>query len=292
MEIVLLIVSCFFLVGFTFAVLGGLFLGFLLGLWYAVSYYDSAERTGIRRWPWLQNCRVWNFVRTYFHIKLDFSALEGNTFSDGRGYLFPARPHGLCCLSIIFGISANVGTLPSSHLPKVPFIGASSWVFRTPFFRDLILWGGGIDVKRETLKAKLQEKESVFILPGGVDEMTLSSRTSLEFSFKHDGFLRLVKEADALLVPVFCKGENRIFATWNILRALRLRFTKLFGYPLPTFFFGPYPEPLTIQFGAPIDPRDHESIGSLKEAYWKAMFELIGEKEMLGPETRAYKEKI
>ena len=293
MEIVLLLLSCLFFVSFTFGVLGGLFLGFFLGLWYAVSYYDGAERTGARRWPWLQSCRVWKLVRAYFSIKLDFSALEGATFSDNdRGYLFAARPHGLFTLSIPFGISTHVGTIPSSHLPKVPFFAVSSWIFYTPFFRDLALWGGCIDVHKDTLTTKLQEKAHVFILPGGVDEMTLSSRTELELSFKHNGFFKVVKETDSLLVPVFCKGENRVFATWNILRTLRLGFTRLFGYPLPSFFFGPYPEPLTIRFGTPIDPKAHEDTKTLKKAYFKALFALIGEEETLGPTTKEYKKKV
>ena len=51
--IVLLIISCFFLAGFALTILGGLFLGFLLVIWYAVCYYDGVDLTGpgMGRWP-------------------------------------------------------------------------------------------------------------------------------------------------------------------------------------------------------------------------------------------------
>ena len=93
---------------------------------------------------------------------------------------------------------------------------------------------------------------------------------------EHRGFLDIAWEKQIPVVPIFHEGENRVYKTWKILPTLRFLTTKLWGYPLPTFFIGPIPTKLTSHIGPPVIPYTSiETKDKFINRFFKELFILI-----------------
>ena len=166
------------------------------------------------------------------------------------------------------------------------FVAATKILFKIPLVRDLCLWMGCVDASRKSFDDILIEQKeranSLLVLPGGVREMLVSSRSSLELFLKHEGFINYSWDKKIDLVPIFAKGENRMFKTFNILSGFRNWFVSKSGYPFPTFFIGPiFFTQITLYLGKRLNPNNFSNQASFSRAFWKELFRMIVEYEEL-----------
>jgi len=93
----------------------------------------------------------------------------------------------------------------------------------------------------------------------------------------HEGFLKLCFEKKYPVIPVFTRGENRMFLVCSIVRSLREKFSHWTRCPLPTFFLGPFPVEITGFVAKAIQPGD--DFVKFKNDYSRSITELINENE-------------
>ena len=123
---------------------------------------------------------------TNTRIELPFGR-EGDDVSPQRlPGIWAIHPHGLLNVAPIFGFGAY-GPAPDPVIKDI-VLGATSVLFAIPAVRDVSLWLGAIDVNRDTLRHQLTEGRSVLLLPGGLQEFILNSRSCLNIYTKHTGF--------------------------------------------------------------------------------------------------------
>ena len=99
----------------------------------------------------------------------------------------------------------------------------------------------------------------------------------MELYLKHEGFLKLCHKKGYPLIPVFTRGENRMFLVCPMLRTLREKFSHWTRCPLPTFFLGPFPIEITGFIGDSIHPGD--DLEEFKSVYYSSISKLITENE-------------
>lgn len=296
------------LVGLTFLLLAlgvsalgtTLFVGFIVGMWYSRHYYDGSEDTGAREWSafraWLvsllrisakyyfdyevryANKAVEERVRRYLPpqpVTNNVSSEEDEkeeaesrhdtplTINTPQTALFCGHPHGLLAVSSLYMLTMQ----NSPWLALRPCI--HKHVFATPLLRDLALWFGARDVTRANIETLLHKETcSVYIAPGGCREMITLGSESIQT--QHTGFLRIAYRLKRPVFPVIHRGQENVFRgyTWPWLDTVRHIMLDITGYPLPSFFLGPFPGKLTSWVYAPLEPSDYASVDQFIEAYY------------------------
>lgn len=256
-----LIISTFFLVHPATAAL--CWIG-VLPVYYTLTGYGTAEKTGSREWPRFRN---WlgeqaEKVLPYWFGFLDVQLEDGATFSPEQKYVFGYLPHGLYPLG-----AAYLPILPSFKrlLPGIqPPTLSASIVFQIPFMRDLLLWTGLREVTRKTFIRTLQERRSLIVVPGGQAELVETHKFTEQkcaLYTGHKGFVRLALQEGAHLTPILVFGE--VTSLKNFVDTPKLhRWTyKMLGFPLPYIIGGkfgilPFPsrEGLRFVIGKPVEP--------------------------------------
>jgi hypothetical protein len=120
-----------------------------------------------------------------------------------------------------------------------------------------MLWLGAVPVDRE-LMAETLRKGNACVMSGGIAELFLSCRTREElFLRERKGFVRLAKDANAILVPVYAFGHTRLFDQLATGGGVAMLLSRLIRGSI-TFFWGrlflpvPYPAPLHVAYGPPM----------------------------------------
>jgi diacylglycerol O-acyltransferase 2, plant len=275
MELVLLV-----LLGLVAAVsaLGcALFVGFGAGMAYSRAYWDGAENDGRRAWPRFRAAVATALhlsARLYFDYEVGY-ATEATRFeaekallADGHtegaaAALFAGHPHGLFAIASLYLLTPR-----SPHVgwrSLVPCIHAH--VFAVPLLRDLALWFGARDVTEANLRALLGAGRSAYLVPGGCREMIIGPDT---IQRKHMGFLRIAYETQRRVFPLLHRGQDAVFRTYSCAALDRLRHAMLdlTGYPLPSFFLGPFPAKLSTLVLEPLDPCHFTTVEEFIDAYY------------------------
>jgi hypothetical protein len=260
--------------------------GFVCGLRYSKSYYDGSEYSGTRKWQVFQDwCSSTLLVALFRHwylshrlvyvqrdkqsgdtLESDVPAEYYDRMFDNKA-IFAGHPHGLVALSSFLTVGLPAPP-PRKAASQRLLNGPVLWqcvrpcvhrhVFAVPFVRDVALWLGAIDVSRETIERAL-ETHSVYITPGGYREMIRDPTESIQS--KHTGFLQLAYRKKRLVFPLIHSGQEAVFRSYSSawLDQLRHVFLDQTGLPLPPFFIGPLPRPLTTYLLEPHDPSRYET---------------------------------
>jgi len=102
--------------------------------------------------------------------------------------------------------------------------GSFGMAFFIPGVREFSLMVGACDASKETLAGRIEDGESIHLIPGGIKEMMLTdeSATDTKLVLKNrSGFVRLAWEHGLDVVPVFCFGEK-----WTSKRVLLPAFIR------------------------------------------------------------------
>ena len=164
-------------------------------------------------------------------------------------------PHGLLCC----------GAIAALH-QKHTVICVAPILFYVPIFGWLIRTLGCIPATYAMMKKACREGYHLIVLPGGVPEIVCMESPYLTLFFKKRyGFIKLAKETNVSIVPVFVEGETD---TYTLIRApfhdARIWLSWRFNIPIicPLVFgwyntWLPKRVPLTIHVGDAISDRDN-----------------------------------
>jgi 2-acylglycerol O-acyltransferase 2 len=262
----------------------GACVGSVAGGLYSIPYRDGAEKDGSREWRWFRERLFWRIVQSLFQLQVEFDNPSDAEIDFGStGAMFCISPHGLFNFGGVLSAAFHGGRFPD--FPRL-HCAVTSVVFSIPFVADVAKWGGCIDASRQVVGSKLRESEHVGLAPGGVQEMIVQKSNEVDLYLDHEGFIRLALESRHVLVPVYCRGENRIFLTWSRWPKVQRFFAKRILYPFPAIYLGPFREPLTVFIGSPIRPSEdlcaayaldggEDAINVLKTAYYAELGKIV-----------------
>lgn len=281
----------------TFCVLGPLlaigwiFLPFTHGMWYftafVTAYCVTQNLPPFYLRAYKQGPLGGTFIRELVYYMAPFKVVKEATLDPSHKYIFAWHPHG----RLFYGFGTFLGLFfewfpEIANAGKDIFAGINDTMFRIPFLSNWLYLCGNIPCNKKSVVSKLSRGDSVALIIGGIDEVlegTFDDKDVL-FLLNRKGFCKLAIEQGAALVPVFCFGENSIFAHeprgglfgLDFWRAVN-RYVKV-GAPFPIrgAWGLPIPRrvPMLVATGAPLFPRPDESVDDLHARYVAALVAL------------------
>jgi Diacylglycerol acyltransferase len=186
-----------------------------------------------------------------------------------KSYIFGQHPHGVIAYGTWLGFGTNAlgfDTLFPGIDVRVSTLNIN---FRAPFLREYLLLLGVCSVSKQAILNILNSGKSVCIAIGGGSESLLAAPTRYDLILnRRKGFVRCAVQTGASLVPCISFGEPETYNTINQLRhshpirRFQRYLEKTLGFTIPIAFgrglflpWGllPYPVPLNIVVGAPIE---------------------------------------
>lgn len=155
-----------------------------------------------------------------------------------RQAVYICSPHGMVGYSWFFHLSFCLSEWPSESLR--PLLAVHSILFRIPFAREILAANRCIEASDSEISKALESGHSVAIVVGGVEEMTLSGQDVAKLILKkRKGYIRLAKQFNLPIVPLYAAGENELFAmekSWVWRRFSKLMYKTLgIQFPLPSW---------------------------------------------------------
>ena len=136
---------------------------------------------------------------------------------------------------------------------------AASAIFRIPIVRELGLWTGCIDARREVAEQCLDRGRSLVILPGGTaEQLRTSYGKEIVYLQRRKGFVKLAMQKSVPIVPLYAFGASDYYYTSHALYGFREWIQKKLGVcvPLAMGFWGsllsPMPVKTILVFGKPM----------------------------------------
>lgn len=244
---------------------GTLFWPRIIGLYVVLPYYScitlisSPQREFGWAWKWFsQHFCVLVILRKFLGIRLVINeTLVEAQAKDKAQFVFAVFPHGANAdySSVINGMLHD--TLPSIAARTRTLV--ASVLFRIPMVREISLWMGCVDARRDVAEKLLEKNYSLVVLPGGQVEQinTIHGRERI-FLKRRKGFIRLALKHGVPVVPVYAFGVSDYYHTSHCAMGLRLWLLKRLGISIPIArgqygtLISPLPVPTTIVFGEPI----------------------------------------
>lgn len=163
---------------------------------------------------------------------------------EGEGVLYAHYPHGLWPWSMPLAHGLFTAVNQSEHAqrtrPDNHRIAVTRILFWFPGICDIARWVGCIDAGRDSIVAAMDKQHCVHVTPGGVQEVVMASRNKLRLHLRHLGFLRLARERGWPVRAVFDADEVSLYTSCSWPKFLRRLTHRIIGWPVPTFFWGPY----------------------------------------------------
>jgi len=237
-----------------------LVIGVIVGLVYGRFYWDGQEYTGTYMRPGLRSWSGWRLLHRYFDIRIE----EHESFKrmDVRQHniLYVVYPHGFVPVHMYVGVLLHAGHPRLSRLAENAFIGAASFLFVLPGYRELCMAMGLVDVSAKHLRTFLDERKKLHrpthlaISPGGLREMIRTRMGCDDFYLGHRGFLDFAeREQFDYVVPIYVDGATDAFLQSSKLFRVRDWMVTHLRVPAP-FMVLPVPLPgsATIHVGEPV----------------------------------------
>merc|ERR1711918_209784 len=93
--------------------------------------------------------------------------------------------------------------------------GGANAAMRIPFFRQFLIWNGGVPVTKHVVAATLSKFRSFSVFSGGISEMMATRNDCETVVLKpRTGIIRLAKEHEKAIIPVFTFGATQYFQRW------------------------------------------------------------------------------
>mmetsp|Transcript_5608 Transcript_5608/g.13047 ORF Transcript_5608/g.13047 Transcript_5608/m.13047 type:complete len:339 (-) Transcript_5608:3187-4203(-) len=223
---------------------------------YGITFIDGSEqKCGRQPSEWMRKWRMWNAIKRYFPMKL----VKKAEISSDKQVIFSVHPHAILPFAGLIQLGLDLNHKDSVLSPHREARGlAASFCFYVPIYRDILLGAGIVDASRFSARKCLDNKYSVFVVPGGATEaLYTDDKTDTLVLRNRRGFIKLALEYGTPIVPVFSFGETEMFgqlpATSWIQKA-RVKFQKIFGFSLPLVSnIIPRKIPITTVVGEPME---------------------------------------
>jgi 1-acyl-sn-glycerol-3-phosphate acyltransferase len=215
--------------------------------------------------------------RSYFGLTVTFedeqSILEIETVQD-KAPIFAMEPHDILPYNV-FLFNNQLGIIPGDRMAKTARVLVTSAIFKIPIMRHVYYWAGTRAVDKKTFRTRLENKETIAFIPGGVQEVIFLDPKKPEelilYLKNRKGFIKLALERGNPIVPVFCFHLDGSYGYWIPTGKFFENLARKIGF-LPMAMWGrwgvplgiPRPKKLHTVFGKPIDI-PCEGVGTVKE---------------------------
>jgi hypothetical protein len=224
-----------FLVGFVCLLSGTFFVLVLAG--YGI--YSLMRDSGLLSKAGDKMNGAWSFLNktVLTNIKESFVLANPEQIPNKQA-LYICSPHGLVGYSWFFHLSYCLSPWPETS-PR-PLLAVHSILFRIPFAREILAANRCIEASDSEISKAIEKGNSVAIVIGGVEEMTHSGQEVAKLILKkRKGYIRLAKQFDLPIVPLYAAGENELFSmekSWVWRRFSTLMYQWLgIQFPLPSW---------------------------------------------------------
>lgn len=231
--------------------------------YFAHIYLDRRSSNGGAPRRWVKDHWFWRRVTEYFPMELRKMNPE-TVFPTDALYMFGYHPHGLFSAGCFLNFMTSATGFPALF-PKLDIRGCTlAFNFRLPFFREVLLSLGAIDVSAASIRYQLKSGpgSAVVIVPGGAAEALDARPGTNDLTLRRrQGFFRLALQHGVHLVPVYSFGENELYEQLDNKRGSMIRWLqeflqRNFGYSAP-FFLGAGSQPVGCGCsgqGVPLSP--------------------------------------
>ncbi|GJQ13665.1 hypothetical protein GpartN1_g5456.t1 [Galdieria partita] len=160
-------------------------------------------------------CRssLWKLVFEYFPV-IVYQQVEPETTSSDT-IVVSCHPHGVMAVSRILLYGFLWETFFPQHEQRRAL--AARPLFYLPVCREFTLWSGGIDACRYSALTSLRNGKSIFVFPGGSEEIFVTRRDEIRVLLeKRKGFIKLALETGSNIIPVLAVGEEELFSLFRL----------------------------------------------------------------------------
>lgn len=185
---------------------------------------------------------VLNFLKQFRLSKnIPVHFVAPSSIDPNKHYLYVFSPHGVFCLSQLLN---HLDLNSEIHANKYIYHCVHTSVLRMPLVRELGFILGAIPSDKFIMRHFLK-KGSVAITPGGIKEIAFSLENNSDdyiFLQSRKGFIKVAKDADVEIIPVYCWNEQRIVTHNNTFKRINAYLSNLFGMSIslnPLEFFVP-----------------------------------------------------
>lgn len=250
---------------------------------YAISYLDGAEFKVARNRTWPQfSRRFWLF--TFFRRAYQQRVHLPPGFNPPQ-FILALHPHGAMADFRVL-LDGQLLELLGDASGKVRWLAASV-LFRLPIVRELCLWTGCVDARRQVAEQVLARGLSIGVLPGGeLEQVQTQYGREAVYLKKRLGFVKLALRYGVPLVPAYVFGCVDLYKTSKWLYSARLALVRTLGVAIPLCWgaFGlpltPLRQPVNVVIGEPLDvghrpqPTDEEVVAAHAK-YMRALQQLF-----------------
>jgi hypothetical protein len=210
----------------------------------------------------------WDFIHFLIHktiiknqIHYNISEKFQTLYKNNKPAIVACGPHGIMPMTtfVIFDNYSN------------SIIHTIKFTFFNPLTRILAIFYGNISIiSKSNIIDTLNNNKLAVIYPGGVSEMLNRNEFVSGLYPKHKGFIRIAKEKNVPIVPVYISNEIKAwtdafpnFTKWTY---------NVFGLPIISpVYLGR--QNIIVTIGDPIYIEDFESIDDVFKHYYKIMNE-------------------
>jgi len=193
--------------------------------------YKPHMRGGWRN-EWFRALPIWDLCQTW----LDPTWIVESELDPNKTYIFAIAPHGIIGACRLF-FEGRMWRRLFPHLKERPrWVGATPQ-FLVPGCRELML-AFAFDASKVSFQREVRAGGSVFLLPGGTQELMLTdtSQDTKQVIMDRKGFVKMGFQEGCEIVPVMVFGEKWCY-TQVLLPSWLRKFLYRFKIP-GTFFIG------------------------------------------------------
>ena len=242
------------LVSFFLWLIPVLFLVYLLGV------ISTTFTRKAKPWPEFKAHWVWKWFReSYFQFQVKGPGLDyiiqkkedqkgpSSLREKDRNILYAIYPHGVLPVTTFFYWCVNPDQFPDT------ITCVHSVVFQIPLIKDVAQWLSLTSVREDDIVGAYKKTTRVAINPGGVGD--IGNNSSSNDVCKRHGFLRVAKEMDALVIPIWVPQERSFFSVWKPFGDILVPYLR---YPFPLFIWPIFPRKIQtdIMVGNAIDMKE------------------------------------